>query len=72
MLDQLTDRCATMCLLVVLAIFYPTYTVWFQISIAIDIASHWMHLQRYSALVLFRPLSREKFMSLLGFESATS
>lgn len=44
MLDQLTDRCGTMCLLVVLAQFYPRYTFWLQLSMAVDIASHWLHL----------------------------
>ncbi|XP_050025335.1 CDP-diacylglycerol--inositol 3-phosphatidyltransferase [Dermacentor andersoni] len=44
MLDQLTDRCGTMCLLVILAQFYPSYTFWFQLSMAIDVASHWLHL----------------------------
>ncbi|XP_064459248.1 CDP-diacylglycerol--inositol 3-phosphatidyltransferase-like [Ornithodoros turicata] len=44
MLDQLTDRCATMCLLVTLSIFYPQYSFYFQMSMAIDIASHWLHL----------------------------
>lgn len=45
MLDQLTDRCATMCLLVVLAHFYPKYMFWFQLSMIVDIASHWLYLQ---------------------------
>lgn len=45
MLDQLTDRCGTMCLLVCLSVFYPKYMFWFQISMAIDIASHWLHTQ---------------------------
>ncbi|CAL4214769.1 unnamed protein product, partial [Meganyctiphanes norvegica] len=31
MLDQLTDRCGTMCLLVTLGHFYPEYLFWFQI-----------------------------------------
>ncbi|CAH1802147.1 unnamed protein product [Owenia fusiformis] len=44
MLDQLTDRCATMCLLVVLSCFYPQYMILFQISMIIDIVAHWMHL----------------------------
>jgi CDP-diacylglycerol--inositol 3-phosphatidyltransferase len=43
-LDQLTDRCATMCLLVVLSGFYPRYMFWFQVSMAVDIASHWIHV----------------------------
>ncbi|XP_013791712.2 CDP-diacylglycerol--inositol 3-phosphatidyltransferase-like [Limulus polyphemus] len=45
MLDQLTDRCATMCLLVTLAYFYPSYMFLFQLSMVIDIASHWIHIQ---------------------------
>lgn len=44
MLDQLTDRCATMCLLVVLSYFYPSWMFMFQLSMTIDIASHWLHL----------------------------
>ncbi|XP_015916485.1 CDP-diacylglycerol--inositol 3-phosphatidyltransferase [Parasteatoda tepidariorum] len=44
MLDQLTDRCATMCLLVVLSCFYPKWMILFQLSMAIDIAGHWIHL----------------------------
>ena len=45
MLDQLTDRAATMCLLVQLANFYPAYMFLFQMSMTIDIVSHWLHLQ---------------------------
>ncbi|XP_054712074.1 CDP-diacylglycerol--inositol 3-phosphatidyltransferase-like [Uloborus diversus] len=45
LLDQLTDRCATMCLLVVLSCFYPKWMILFQISMIIDIASHWIHQQ---------------------------
>ncbi|KAK2191707.1 hypothetical protein NP493_47g02026 [Ridgeia piscesae] len=45
MLDMLTDRCATMCLQVVLAHFYPTYMFFFQVVMAIDITSHWIHVQ---------------------------
>ncbi|XP_059204646.1 CDP-diacylglycerol--inositol 3-phosphatidyltransferase [Centropristis striata] len=44
MLDMLTDRCATMCLLVNLSLLYPSYTFLFQISMCVDIASHWLHL----------------------------
>ncbi|XP_043942268.1 CDP-diacylglycerol--inositol 3-phosphatidyltransferase isoform X2 [Protopterus annectens] len=44
MLDMLTDRCATMCLLVNLSLLYPQFTILFQLSMTIDIASHWMHL----------------------------
>ncbi|XP_061159369.1 CDP-diacylglycerol--inositol 3-phosphatidyltransferase isoform X1 [Syngnathus typhle] len=44
MLDMLTDRCATMCLLVNLALLYPSYAFLFQLSMCLDIASHWLHL----------------------------
>jgi len=44
MLDQLTDRCGTMCLLVTLSYFYPRYMFLFQLSMTIDIACHWIYL----------------------------
>ncbi|KAM3188526.1 hypothetical protein ACTXT7_000080 [Hymenolepis weldensis] len=44
MLDMLSDRCTTMCLLFVLGTFYPHYLLLFQLSAAIDIASHWLHV----------------------------
>uniref|UniRef100_A0A670J9I3 CDP-diacylglycerol--inositol 3-phosphatidyltransferase n=1 Tax=Podarcis muralis TaxID=64176 RepID=A0A670J9I3_PODMU len=44
MLDMLTDRCATMCLLVNLAMLYPESALWFQLSMSLDVASHWLHL----------------------------
>lgn len=43
-LDQLTDRCGTMCLCSVLAHFYPRYMFWFLLSMTIDIACHWIYL----------------------------
>lgn len=45
LLDMLIDRCATMCLLGALCHFYPHYMLFFQISMSIDIASHWFHVQ---------------------------
>lgn len=47
MLDQLTDRCGTMGLMVTLSYFYPSYMFLFQISMAIDIACHWLYMQTY-------------------------
>nr|XP_032836887.1 CDP-diacylglycerol--inositol 3-phosphatidyltransferase [Petromyzon marinus] len=44
MLDMLTDRCTTMCLLVNLSLLYPRCALLFQLSMAIDVSSHWMHL----------------------------
>ncbi|XP_017786390.1 PREDICTED: CDP-diacylglycerol--inositol 3-phosphatidyltransferase [Nicrophorus vespilloides] len=43
-LDQLTDRCGTMCLCAVLAHFYPDYMFFFLLSMTIDIACHWIYL----------------------------
>jgi len=44
MLDMLTDRCATMCLLTTLSTFYPSFMFLFQLSMIIDISCHWLHL----------------------------
>uniref|UniRef100_A0A8C8S5T6 CDP-diacylglycerol--inositol 3-phosphatidyltransferase n=1 Tax=Pelusios castaneus TaxID=367368 RepID=A0A8C8S5T6_9SAUR len=44
MLDMLTDRCATMCLLVNLALLDPSHALLYQLSMSLDIASHWLHL----------------------------
>uniref|UniRef100_A0A5K3FT36 CDP-diacylglycerol--inositol 3-phosphatidyltransferase n=1 Tax=Mesocestoides corti TaxID=53468 RepID=A0A5K3FT36_MESCO len=44
MLDMLSDRCTTMCLLFTLCTFYPRYIFLFQLSACIDIASHWLHV----------------------------
>nr|CAD7416633.1 unnamed protein product [Timema poppensis] len=43
-LDQLTDRCGTMCLLVTLSYFYPKYMFLFQLSMCVDISCHWIYL----------------------------
>lgn len=47
-LDMVTDRCTTACLLCYLCSAYPTYTVCFQAIISVDLASHYMHMYRYS------------------------
>lgn len=44
MLDQLTDRCALLALVMSLGAFYPNKLFLFQMSAVIDIASHWLHL----------------------------
>jgi len=44
MLDMLTDRCATMCLLATLSTFYPNWLFFFQLSMTIDMSCHWIHL----------------------------
>ncbi|CAG5127972.1 unnamed protein product [Candidula unifasciata] len=45
MLDMLTDRITTMCLCAALCQLYPTYMLFFQFAMALDIFSHWMHCQ---------------------------
>lgn len=47
MLDQLTDRCGTLGLLVTLSYFYPKYMFLFQLSMVIDVACHWIYMQSY-------------------------
>ncbi|XP_055338657.1 CDP-diacylglycerol--inositol 3-phosphatidyltransferase-like [Paramacrobiotus metropolitanus] len=49
LLDMLTDRCATNCLIMVLGHFYPKWMVLFQSIVALDITSHWIHM--YSAML---------------------
>ncbi|XP_018328668.1 CDP-diacylglycerol--inositol 3-phosphatidyltransferase [Agrilus planipennis] len=43
-LDQLTDRCGTMCLCAVLAHFYPKYSFLFLMSMTVDVACHWIYI----------------------------
>ncbi|GFN73625.1 Cdp-diacylglycerol--inositol 3-phosphatidyltransferase [Plakobranchus ocellatus] len=45
MLDQLIDRITTMCLCATLCHLYAKYMLFFQFAMALDIFSHWMHLQ---------------------------
>ncbi|KAF7322928.1 AAA domain-containing protein [Mycena chlorophos] len=48
-LDMVTDRCTTSCLLCYLSSAYPDYAILFQALIALDFSSHYMHM--YSSLV---------------------
>ncbi|KAI6131815.1 phosphatidylinositol synthase [Pisolithus thermaeus] len=48
-LDMVTDRCTTSCLLCYLSSVYPNYALLFQFLIALDFSSHYMHM--YSSLV---------------------
>jgi len=47
-LDMITDRASTSCLIVILAQFYPKYTLFFLFLLALDIMSHFAHV--YSSL----------------------
>lgn len=43
LLDMLTDRAATTCLIMCLCHFYPKYMFLFQLWVFLDITSHWAH-----------------------------
>ncbi|XP_015119685.1 CDP-diacylglycerol--inositol 3-phosphatidyltransferase isoform X1 [Diachasma alloeum] len=62
MLDQLTDRVGTMCLLVNLSMFYPAYAFWFQLSMAIDISCHWLYLHT----TILQGKTSHKFIDMSG------
>ncbi|KAH8175692.1 CDP-alcohol phosphatidyltransferase domain-containing protein [Sarocladium implicatum] len=49
-LDMVTDRCTTSCLLVFLSSAFPRWAIVFQGLIALDFASHYMHM--YASLVV--------------------
>lgn len=48
-LDMVTDRCTTSCLLVFLSSAFPRWAIVFQSLIALDFSSHYMHM--YATLV---------------------
>jgi CDP-diacylglycerol--inositol 3-phosphatidyltransferase len=43
-LDMVTDRCTTTCLLVFLATAMPRWAMVFQLLISLDLASHYVHM----------------------------
>lgn len=49
-LDMVTDRCTTSCLIVFLASAFPRWAIVFQCLISLDLASHYMHM--YATLVV--------------------
>ncbi|KAL6910441.1 CDP-alcohol phosphatidyltransferase domain-containing protein [Trichoderma evansii] len=49
-LDMVTDRCTTSCLLVFLSSAFPRWAIIFQSLIALDFSSHYMHM--YATLVV--------------------
>lgn len=49
-LDMVTDRCTTSCLLVFLSSAFPRWAIVFQGLIALDFSSHYMHM--YATLVV--------------------
>jgi CDP-diacylglycerol--inositol 3-phosphatidyltransferase len=49
-LDMVTDRCTTTCLLVFLSSAWPRWSIMFQGLICLDLASHYIHM--YTSLVM--------------------
>ncbi|KAL2759878.1 hypothetical protein ACRALDRAFT_1074013 [Sodiomyces alcalophilus JCM 7366] len=49
-LDMVTDRCTTSCLLMFLACAFPRWTIIFQGLLALDFSSHYMHM--YASLAM--------------------
>ena len=49
-LDMVTDRCTTACLLVFLGSAFPRWSIVFQGLISLDLASHYMHM--YATLTM--------------------
>ncbi|KAL1296707.1 hypothetical protein AAFC00_000182 [Neodothiora populina] len=49
-LDMVTDRCTTTCLLVFLSTAKPRWSIWFQLLISLDFTSHYMHM--YATLAM--------------------
>ena len=49
-LDMVTDRCTTSCLLVFLASAFPRWAIVFQGLISLDLASHYIHM--YATLTM--------------------
>lgn len=49
-LDMVTDRCTTACLLVFLSSAWPRWALLFQGLISLDLASHYMHM--YATLAM--------------------
>ncbi len=49
-LDMVTDRCTTACLLVFLSTAFPRWAIVFQGLISLDLASHYMHM--YATLAM--------------------
>ncbi|KAK9476843.1 CDP-alcohol phosphatidyltransferase-domain-containing protein [Lipomyces japonicus] len=43
-LDMVTDRCTTSCLIIFLSLAYPSWIIAFQFLISLDLASHYMHM----------------------------
>ncbi|KAK9461913.1 CDP-alcohol phosphatidyltransferase-domain-containing protein [Lipomyces oligophaga] len=43
-LDMVTDRCTTSCLICFLCSTYPNWAIFYQILVSLDLASHYMHM----------------------------
>ena len=52
-LDMVTDRASTTCLIMVLCQLYPAYSFFFLTSVAMDIMSHFAHITRFFLFFFF-------------------
>ncbi|TRZ06676.1 hypothetical protein HGM15179_020430, partial [Zosterops borbonicus] len=50
LLDMLTDRLSSLCLLLNLALLEPQWAGLLQLSSALDLASHWLHMHWWAGL----------------------
>ena len=57
-LDMVTDRCTTACLLVFLSSAWPRWSILFQGLISLDLASHYMHM--FATLTMGKGQSHKK------------
>lgn len=64
-LDMVTDRCTTACLLVFLASAFQRWSIVFQVLISLDLASHYMHM--YATLVAGAGESHKNVARSRGF-----
>jgi len=58
-LDMVTDRCTTACLLVFLSSAYPRWAPLFQGLVSLDLASHYMHMYAMTGAGSHKNVKRE-------------
>jgi len=65
-LDMITDRASTTCLQAVLVLFYPKYALWFAFLMALDIVSHYTHMNSslLSGSTSHKTISKDKSLIL--------
>jgi hypothetical protein len=59
------ESCTTSCLLCYLSSAYPQYAIFFQLLIALDFSSHYMHMYRYCVFPYLPNEDEHSFSSLV-------